>query len=71
MNYLFHIDDLSDDMNKIGTTGIADDVMDTLDNSNSYQPKTLLGRMTAEYVLLFYLLLCSRLTSLASVTGSA
>ena len=56
MNYIFHIDDLSDDMNKTGTTGIASEVMNTLNNPSSYQPTTRIGRMTAEYVLFLSIL---------------
>jgi Terpene synthase family 2, C-terminal metal binding len=49
MNYLFHIDDLSDDMDNLGTVGIGNEVMNTLYHPNHYQPTTRLGRMTAEY----------------------
>jgi len=49
MNYLFHVDDLSDDMDKVGTAGIGNEVMNTLYHPYSWQPSTRLGRMTADY----------------------
>lgn len=48
MNYLFHLDDLSDDMDNRGTTFVADDIMNTLYHPNSYAPKLRVGRMTEE-----------------------
>lgn len=51
MNYLFHIDDLSDDMDNTGTAGTADDIMTALYHPSMYSPKTRVGRMTSEYVL--------------------
>jgi Terpene synthase family 2, C-terminal metal binding len=52
MNYLFHMDDLSDDMDKVGNVGMCNDVMNSLYHPYSYEPVTRLGKMTAEYVLL-------------------
>ena len=70
MNYLFHIDDLSDDMDKVGTAGIGNEVMNTLYHPYSYQPTTRLGRMTAEYVLCPSRFILSFTTPLPA-TGSA
>ena len=50
INWLFHLDDVSDEMNDQGTTDMASDIMNTLYHPTSYQPVTRVGVMTREYV---------------------
>ena len=48
MNYLFHLDDLSDDMTHLGTRSVADDVMNTLYSPNAYESSTRVSTLTRE-----------------------
>ena len=48
MNYLFHLDDLSDDMTHVGTRSVADDVMNTLYCHNTYESSTRVSTLTRE-----------------------
>jgi hypothetical protein len=45
-NYLFHFDDLSDDMDNRDTKTAADVVFNSLYHPYSYQPTTRIGKMT-------------------------
>ena len=49
MNYLFHLDNLSDDMDNRGTKSTADVVLNALYNPKMRQTKRV-GKMTKEYV---------------------
>lgn len=49
MNYLFHLDDLSDDMTHLGTRRIADDVMNTLYCPNSYESNSRVSTLTRDF----------------------
>ena len=48
MNYLFHLDDLSDDMDNRGTKTTADVVLNSLYHPYSYHPLSKVGKMTIE-----------------------
>jgi hypothetical protein len=48
MNYLFHLDDLSDDMDNEGTSSTGDEVMNTLYHPDTYNPQTRVGKLTRE-----------------------
>lgn len=48
MNYLFHLDDLSDDMTHLGTCRVANDVMNTLYCPNTYESDTRVSALTRE-----------------------
>lgn len=50
MNYLFHLDNISDEMDHRGTLGTAINVMDPLYHPESSRPTTRVGKMTKEYV---------------------
>jgi hypothetical protein len=50
MNFLFHIDDLSDDMDNKGASGIADEVMTALYHPTAFQESARrLGKITRRY----------------------
>ena len=44
--WLFHLDDISDDMDDRSTEAIAKEVMTTLNNPDTYHPKTYIGKLT-------------------------
>lgn len=48
MNYLFHLDDLSDDMTHLGTRSIANDIMNTLYCPTTYESNTRVSTLTRE-----------------------
>jgi hypothetical protein len=48
INYLFHFDDISDDMDNRDTKTAADVVLNSLYHPYSYQPTTRIGKMTIE-----------------------
>ncbi|KAG2143016.1 isoprenoid synthase domain-containing protein [Suillus clintonianus] len=49
MNYLFHLDNLSDDMDRAGTKGIADVVLNSLHHPYDYYSPARLNRMTKDF----------------------
>ncbi|KZP15764.1 terpenoid synthase [Athelia psychrophila] len=49
MNYLFHLDNLSDDMDRNGTQTIADTVLNSLYHPTSYHSSSRVSRMTKDY----------------------
>ncbi|KAG0706961.1 isoprenoid synthase domain-containing protein [Suillus ampliporus] len=49
MNYLFHLDNLSDDMDKTGTKVVADVVLNSLHHPYDYYSPTRLNRMTKDF----------------------
>jgi len=49
LTFLFHLDDLSDDMDNAGTKAIADVVMNSLHHPYHYYSPTRLNRTTKEY----------------------
>ncbi|KAH9926842.1 isoprenoid synthase domain-containing protein [Amylocystis lapponica] len=49
MNYLFHLDNLSDDMNDRGTLGTAVNVLDALYHPGTCRPVSRVGIMTRDY----------------------
>ncbi|KZT04442.1 terpenoid synthase [Laetiporus sulphureus 93-53] len=51
MNYLFHLDNISDEMNDSGTVGTAAQVLNVLYHPYASQPNTKVGRMTRDYWL--------------------
>lgn len=50
MNWLFHLDNISDDMNDRGTVRTGVDIMNTLYHPHSYRPTSRVGKMTKEFV---------------------
>ncbi|KAF7318869.1 Terpene-synth-C domain-containing protein [Mycena chlorophos] len=49
LTYLFHIDNLSDDMNNRGTRTTADEVLNSLYHPHTYQGAARVGKMTRDY----------------------
>jgi len=49
INWLFHLDDLSDDMNDRSTVAIGNEVMATYYYPDTYDPKTHVGKLTKSY----------------------
>ncbi|KAF9022344.1 terpenoid synthase [Hymenopellis radicata] len=49
LSYLFHLDNLSDDMDKRGTTTTADIVLNTLYHPHSYTSPARVSKMTKDY----------------------
>ncbi|EPT00598.1 hypothetical protein FOMPIDRAFT_1023716 [Fomitopsis schrenkii] len=49
MNYLFHLDNLSDEMDDRGTLGTAIKVMDPLYHPEASRPTTRVGKLTKDY----------------------
>ena len=45
MNWLFHLDNISDDMNEFGTSRTAVDIMNTLYHPDSYTPVSPEGKL--------------------------
>ena len=50
MNWLFHLDDLSDDMDDRSTVAIESEIMTTYDHPDTYDPKTHVGKLTKKFV---------------------
>ena len=59
MNWLFHMDNISDDMNNRGTAITGIDVMNAFWLPDKYMPVTRVGKMAKEYVFCFMVHLCS------------
>lgn len=53
MTYLFHMDNLSDDMDNMGTLSTADEVLNSLYHPHTLRSSSRVGKMTREYVTLF------------------
>lgn len=51
MTYLFHLDNLSDDMDNRGTLTTADEVLNSLYHPRTWRSSARVGKMTREYVL--------------------
>ncbi|KAI0792424.1 isoprenoid synthase domain-containing protein [Abortiporus biennis] len=49
MNWLFHLDNISDDMNDRGTVRTGVDIMNTLYHPHSYLPQSRVGKMTRDF----------------------
>ena len=54
MNWLFHLDDLSDDMDDKSTDTVGNEVMTTYYQPHTYDPKTHVGKLTQRFVPLTY-----------------
>lgn len=52
MNWLFHLDDLSDDMDDKNTDAIGNEVMTTYYQPRTYDPKTHVGKLTKRFASL-------------------
>ena len=50
MNWLFHLDDLSDDMDDRSTVTIGNEVMTTYYHPDTYDPVTHVGKLTKRFV---------------------
>lgn len=50
LTFLFHLDNLSDDMDNRGTRNVADVVLNSLYHPFSYHSPARIGRMTRQYV---------------------
>jgi len=53
LTYLFHLDNLSDDMSDRGTKSVGDAVMNALYHPKKYRATTRIGKMTQEYAFFF------------------
>jgi hypothetical protein len=53
LTFLFHLDNLSDDMDNRGTRHVADVVLNSLYHPHTYNSPVRIGRMTREYVYRF------------------
>lgn len=49
LTYLFHIDNLSDDMDNRGTCSTADEVLNSLYHPNTWRSSARVGKMTRDY----------------------
>ncbi|EPQ52188.1 terpenoid synthase [Gloeophyllum trabeum ATCC 11539] len=49
MNYLFHLDDLMDDMKKSSTWSLRDEVIGVLRDPDGYRPQSRVGKMTRDF----------------------
>jgi len=52
LNWLFHLDDLSDDMDAKNTDAIGDEVMTTCRQPNAYDPKSNVGKLAKRFASL-------------------
>lgn len=59
LTYLFHLDNLSDDMDNRGTRSTADVVLNSLYHPYSHHGSERVGKMTREYVILQWFLVDS------------
>ena len=50
MNWLFHLDDISDDMDDRSTVTIAEEVMNTYNHADTHDPKSHVGKLTKRFV---------------------
>lgn len=66
LTYLFHLDNLSDDMDNLGTLSTADEVLNSLYHPHTYQSTARVGKMTREYVDNFSTSCCT-LTDLSAL----
>jgi len=48
LTYLFHLDNLSDDMDNVGTLSTADEVLNSLHHPYKYRSSARVGKMTRE-----------------------
>ena len=55
MNWLFHLDDLSDDMDDKSTDAIGNEVMTTYYQPDAYDPKAHVGKLTKRLASLTYI----------------
>lgn len=62
MNWLFHLDDLSDDMDDRSTLSIGNEVMTTYYHPDAYNPVTHVGNLTKRFVPLVQSPLVAHLT---------
>jgi hypothetical protein len=50
INWLWHLDDLSDNMDAKDTVAIKDEIVNTYLNPDTFNPKTLVGDLTKRFV---------------------
>jgi hypothetical protein len=50
MNWLWHIDDVSDDMDDKSTVAIENEIMTTYRHPDTHNPKTNVGKLTKRFV---------------------
>jgi len=67
MTYLFHLDNLSDDMDNRGTCSTADEVLNSLYHPHTWRSSARVGKMTREYVPFFFLTSWSTLTDVSAL----
>jgi len=53
--WLFHLDDLSDEMDDKSTVAIRDEIMNTFNQPHTHDPKTYAGKLTKRFVRLAYM----------------
>jgi streptomycin 6-kinase len=54
LNWVFHLDDLSDDMDDRGTAAVRSEIMTTYHHPDTYDPKTHLGKLAKRFGSLAY-----------------
>jgi len=54
MNWLFHLDDISDDMDDKNANAIGNEVMATYYQPHTHEPKTHVGKLTKRFAPLTY-----------------
>lgn len=54
VNFLWHLDDLSDEMDDKGTVTIKDEVMATHLHPDTHEPKTDIGRLAKRFASIAY-----------------
>jgi len=54
MNWLFHLDDLSDDMDDRSTVAIGNEIMATYNHPETYDPETHVGKLTKRFTSFVY-----------------
>lgn len=57
LTYLFHLDNLSDDMDNRGTHTTADEVLNSLYHPHTWHSSARVGKMAREYVYFFFYLM--------------
>ena len=65
LTYLFHLDNLSDDMDNRGTRSVADEVLNSLYHPHTWRSPTRVGKMARESV--FFLTSWRTLTDISAI----
>ena len=66
LTYLFHLDNLSDDMDDRGTLSVGNEVLNSLYHPYTWRSSARVGKMAREYVS-FFLASCRTLTDISAI----